>query len=227
MTMTPTSLIFDFLKDLSRHNDREWFKAHRERYDSALEAVYGIASQLIVSVGEYDPESSMGLVAKDCVFRIYRDIRFSLDKSPYKQYFGIYIARGGKSSMRGGYYLHLQPGDHSFVAGGIWGARGAFLHAIRKSIDEEYDDFSAIVNEEGFRNAFSFPEDDKLKRVPLGFAKDSPATEFLKLKNFTPLSPLSDKDVLSKDFVERAETLFRKLSPLNEFLNYTYDQFNE
>lgn len=92
--MTPTSLIFDFLKDLSRHNDREWFKAHRERYDSALEAVYGIASQLIVSVGEYDPESTMGLVAKDCVFRIYRDIRFSLDKSPYKQYFGIYIARG-------------------------------------------------------------------------------------------------------------------------------------
>ena len=98
--MASTALIFDFLKTLSRHNDREWFKAHRDQYERALSAVYGITGELLSMVGEYDTESTVGLEPKDCVFRIYRDIRFSPDKSPYKQYFGIYIARGGKSSMR-------------------------------------------------------------------------------------------------------------------------------
>lgn len=225
--MASTALIFDFLKTLSRHNDREWFKAHRDQYERALSAVYGITGELLSMVGEYDTESTVGLEPKDCVFRIYRDIRFSPDKSPYKQYFGIYIARGGKSSMRGGYYLHLQPGDRSFVAGGIWGAKGPLLHAIRRSIEDDHDVFSSIVEREDFRKDFRFPEEEKLRRVPTGFSKESPVAEYLKLKNFTPICSLDDKAVLSDDIIDRTAVLFRELQPLNDFLNYTYDQFNE
>ncbi|HRS68437.1 MAG TPA: DUF2461 domain-containing protein, partial [Paludibacteraceae bacterium] len=156
----------------------------------------------------------------ECIFRIYRDIRFSPNKQPYKNHFGAYIApHGGRKSLLSGYYLHIQP-DASFFSGGIYCPEPAALKRLRESIDIHYEELVAITNVQAFKNAFDeIVSPEALKRVPTGFASDSPAAEWLKFKHFIVQHPVSDAEFIASDFHEKALSVFRAMKPFNDFLN--------
>ena len=161
--------ILDFLSELKENNDRTWFNEHKNEYESARKEFEQICYSLILKIGVFD-EDIKHVDVKDCVFRIYRDIRFSNDKTPYKTHFGAFIASaGGRKSNRGGYYLHLDPAG-SFLSVGVWCPPPAVLKAIRQSIYYNIEEFNEIRSDKDFIRLFknSFYEEDKLKTVPQG-----------------------------------------------------------
>ena len=155
---------------------------------------------------------------KDCIFRIYRDVRFSPNKDPYKTNFGAYMAKGGRKSIYAGYYFHLDA-ESSFISGGIYMAEPDVMKQIREDIDIYSDEFLAIVNEKRFKNTFSFFENEKLSRVPKGFDKDSPMAEYLKFKHITPYRDLSEKEICGDNLLNIALDTYKTLKPLNDFIN--------
>jgi uncharacterized protein (TIGR02453 family) len=163
------------------------------------------------------------LEAKDCVFRINRDIRFSNDKTPYKTNLGASISPGGKKSLSAGYYFHLQPGA-SFLAGGMWQPPAPQLSAVRQEIDYNTPEFKKIINNKDFKKYFgALSDEDKVKTAPKGYDKTHPEIEILKLKSFIVVHDLKDKEVLSKDFLQHATAVFKALHPLDLFLRRACD----
>lgn len=207
-----------FLKTLKSNNNREWFEKNKERYLEAKEEHEQFLDKIIKGILKFDKKISADLKAKDCVFRIYKDIRFSKDKTPYKTNFGASINPGGRKSLVAGYYLHIEPGN-SFIAGGVWMPEPALLNAIRQEIDYNPDNFFKVLKSASFKKYFKgLDEEDKLKSAPKGFDKDHPHIEILKNKHFIVSHPLSDKQVNDKS----AETLilsgFKAMYPFLEFL---------
>ena len=179
--LSPTTLTF--LRKLSRNNNREWFNAHKDEYLVAKSDVERLAMELVAGVRAFD--GSIGeLEPKDCMFRIYRDARFSRDKSPYKTNLGIVVQRGGKKSPYACYYAHIEPGS-CFLSGGVYMPDPPTLKALRRSIDVNAEEFLEIIAEKNFRKYFSaLAGENKLVKVPQGFDKNSPAAESLKYKDF-------------------------------------------
>lgn len=212
-------LIIDFLRDLVANNSREWFAANKERYQTALDAFRQEVAWFIVRIGEFD-ERVKYLSPEECIFRIYRDIRFSPNKLPYKNHFGAYICpNGGRTSLLSGYYLHLQP-DGSFLSGGIYCPQPATLKQLRQSIDINYQELVDISSDRAFKKAFNgIVSPDTLKRVPTGFSPDSPAAEWLKYKHFIVEHPLDEAVLNAPDFAEKALAVFRAMKPFNDFCN--------
>ncbi len=175
--------IIRFLTALSENNNREWFTANKSWFDSLKKDFDAISRALILKISEFD-EDIKNVEAADCVFRIYRDVRFSHDKTPYKTHFGVFIASaGGRKSQWGGYYLHLDPAG-CFVGAGVWCPPPALVKAVRKSVYDNIDELNEIRSEANLAQLFDkFYEEDKLKTVPAGFPKDFPDAELLKLKN--------------------------------------------
>jgi uncharacterized protein (TIGR02453 family) len=136
--------VLQFLRELEVNNNRAWFEENKKRYLAVKALHEAFVAELIHGVGLFDPEVA-GLEVKDTVFRIYRDVRFSPDKSPYKTHIGAYLARGGRKSPRGGYYVHLEPG-HSFFSGGIWCPEAPLLRALREDVFNSVEEFKAIIN---------------------------------------------------------------------------------
>ena len=177
--------VLPFLSDLAQNNNRSWFQENRDRYDIARNAVLELTATLIDEIGKFDPQVRY-LQPKDCLFRIYRDTRFSLDKSPYKRHFGTYIAmNGGHRSLYSGYYIHLQPGN-CMLSGGIWCADNQGIKRFRSYIDTEYDELFDIMAQPDFKQYFgdSLTSFETLKRPPMGYAADHPAIEVLKMKQW-------------------------------------------
>lgn len=163
--------VYDFLLELRSHNDRDWFNANKERYLQAKAVTEELTERLIAGVTRFDPEAAR-LRPTDCTYRIYRDTRFSNDKTPYKTHIGIYInPPGGKKSPTAGYYLHLEPGQ-TMVAGGAWCPESAQLKAIRQDIFDNYDEYLEIIHSPKFSQFFSEVGEDFLKTAPKGFPKD-------------------------------------------------------
>ena len=217
--------ILDFLSELKKHNDRVWFSEHKNEYEIARSEFEQICSSLIIQIAAFDDDIRLVNV-KDCVFRIYRDIRFSHDKTPYKTHFGAFIASaGGRKSDRGGYYLHLDPAG-CFFSVGVWSPTPVVLKAIRQSIYYNIDEFNEIRNNPDFRNIFkdSFYEEDKLKTVPQGFSKDFSDAELLKLKHFMVSYDLDDSMLYSSDFVSGLAEIAEKSYPFLKFLNFSVDE---
>jgi uncharacterized protein (TIGR02453 family) len=161
------------------------------------------------------------LKAKECMFRINRDIRFSKDKSPYKTNFGASINRGGKKSSFAGYYFHCEPGE-SFVGGGLWMPMPPELKKVRQEIDYCFDEFKKIIGSKKFKSIYgdlSREEEMSLSKVPQGFEKDSPAADYIKMKSFIAMKSFSEKDMLSKDLIRQTITAFESLYPLIQFIN--------
>jgi uncharacterized protein (TIGR02453 family) len=209
-----------FLKDLKGHNDKSWFDKNRPAYETAREDFEAFIQAVINKHGKKDSSIS-GLKAKDCMFRINRDIRFSKDKSPYKTNFGASISRGGKKSAFGGYYFHCEPGG-AFAGGGIWMPMPPDLKKLRQEIDYGFDEFEKILGAKKFKNSYdglSREGDISLSKVPQGFDKESAAADYLKLKSFVALKKISDKELVSKDLVSTTVTAFEALQPLLLFLN--------
>jgi uncharacterized protein (TIGR02453 family) len=213
-----------FLKELKKNNNKPWFDAHRKEYEAAKKNFEQLIQSVIEKHGKNDDTISH-LKAKDCMFRINRDIRFSKDKSPYKTNMGAYINKGGKKSLYGGYYFHCEPGQ-SFVGGGLWMPMPPELHKVRQEIDYNLGDFKKILTSKKFKSAYNDVSHDAeytLSRVPKGYEADNPAAEYLKLKSFVAMTKVSDADLSSKDIVKKITTAFEALKPMLDFINHSLD----
>ena len=219
-----TKKILNFLSSLIDNNNREWFNANKELYLECKADFELFVDQYITRMSVLDP-SLQGLTAKDCEWRIYRDTRFSADKTPYKDHFGAFLApHGGKKSPYGGYYVHLTPGGCMFAAG-IWGPEKDLLHSLRMSVLDNYDELEAIMGDEHFRRYFrDFDTYYQLSRTPLGFPRDFVHDEWLRLRAFTVTCPLSDTEVCAPDFLDKLLDISAAVKPLNDFLNYSVDE---
>ena len=217
--MLQTSTL-DFLKELKLNNHKEWFEANRKRYENAKADYLQLVGEVLAGVSQHDP-SIGALQAKDCVFRINRDVRFSKDKSPYKTNMGAGFSKGGKKMVVAGYYLHCEPGS-GFIAGGMWMPDAPSLKKIRQEIDYCLEEFEGIIKGESFVKQFGTLEngsDVTLTRPPKGYEESNPAIGYLKLKSFIATSPITDADFTSKDIVGKIVTACVALRPLVYFIN--------
>lgn len=214
--MVPQNIL-DFLGALAAHNTREWFAENKAWYQRAKDEAETVATKMIALVRELDP--SIGYLSpSDCMFRIYRDTRFSNDKQPYKTNMGVWVTRGGKKSPFGGYYLHLEPGA-CFVSGGIYVPEPRVLNAVRQEIYHLVNEYKQIVENPQFKAAFGRLDGEKLKTAPKGFDKNWPDIDLVKLKSYNTTHKLTDAQVVAPDFEQKAKELFALMVPYNNFLN--------
>ncbi len=209
--------VLEFLAELKENNDRDWFKANKQYYEEARSEFISIVESLIPALAVTNPLIG-NLEVKDTVFRIYRDVRFSKDKSPYKTSFGAYMAPGGRKSMLPGHYFHIEPGN-SFVAGGSHNPQSDRLKKIRSEIYYNNSEFNSIINANDFKKLFGQLKGEKLKRPPIGFPKDFEDIELLKFKEYILLHEFNDVTVERSDFLNVAVNIFEKMNPFIGFLN--------
>jgi len=210
----------EFMSDLKKRNDRDWFQKNRNRYLEAKSDYETFIQAVINGISTFDPILK-GLEVTSCTYRINRDIRFSNDKTLYKTHMGAFIVRGGKQNgdRYAGYYVHVEPGNNSMIAGGAYMPPSLWLKLIREKIDEQADKFLKIIENKEFVKFFGQLEGEKLKTAPKGFPKDHPHIELLKLKSFLVVRMISDKEVISKDCFDLIIRASEVMKPLNDFLN--------
>lgn len=210
--------IMEFLAQLHQNNNREWYHSNKKLYSQAKADFEGIVEGLISGIYSFDKDIGL-LEPRDCVFRIFRDVRFSANKSPYKTNFGAFIARGGKKSGKAGYYFHLEPGN-CFIAGGIYMPEPNVLKAVRKEIYNYPEEFLEIIENEEFKKKFPrLMDDDKLKNPPRDFPKDFEHIELLRYRSYTFWKEYPESQVLKDDYPERVISDFSILSPFTSFIN--------
>ena len=209
-----------FLKDLKKNNNKPWFDANRKQYEAAKADFALFIQSVIDGLGKKDT-SVAHLTAKDCMFRINRDVRFSKDKSPYKTNLSAFINAGGKKSNLAGYYFHLEPGG-VFAGGGMYMPMPPELAKIRQEIDYNLADFKKILSSKKFKTAYGDLDRDAeytLSRVPKGYEPTNPAADYLKLKSYVATYKISDASLTSKTLVKKVIQGFEALQPLIVFLN--------
>lgn len=206
----------EFLEQLAENNTKEWMDTNKSWYQECRKEFIYFVDELLSQMQAFEPGVA-GLEGRKCIFRINRDIRFSNDKRPYKINFGVAISEGGKHSENPSYYFHLQP-DQNFVGGGIYMPAGDVLRKIRQEVDYNPEELKRIVEEHDFKKVFGAIRGEKLKTAPKGFPKDHPNIEFLKLKSFTVMNQLSDKEVSSEELAESVLKHFKLMKPFNDYL---------
>lgn len=214
--------ILDFLKQLAANNNREWFQAHREVYLSVQKDFEELLAAAIARISLFDDTVSH-VQPHDCTYRIYRDVRFSSDKSPYKTHIGGYINARGKKSNHCGYYIHLEP-DNCLLAGGSWCMPPSMLKAVRRSVFDNIDEYRSIVEDPDFKRYFPVVGEERLKTVPKGFPKDFPYAEYLKCKDYTVSCRIPDSFYDNPDFLDDMAKVFYQLKRFADFTNYTIDE---
>ncbi len=207
----------NFIKALSENNDRNWFALHKDEYEAAKADVLNFIDQLIPVLATVDPAFPKDSPAKKHLLRIYRDIRFSKDKRPFKSNFGIYFSVFGKNGNEPGYYINLAPGN-CFFAAGYWMPDAGDLKKIREEIDYNQSEFLEIINEKYFSALFKLDDTDSLKKAPKGYPIDHPLIDVLKLKNFAAVYPLDDEAFFKADITEKIHRAFRQVYPFMLFL---------
>lgn len=215
MTMISKSTL-TFLKELRENNNREWFQDNKRRYEAAKKDAEEFVGAILASLPKSDPDIT-GLRPKDCMFRIYRDVRFSKNKQPYKTNFGASIAKGGRKSPFPGYYIHIEPGQ-SFWGGGLYMPSGAVLKAVRQEIDYNQKQFESIVLSPTFQETYGELWGERLKTSPQGYSQDHPAIKWLRLKSFIAFKEAPDSALTRQDLSMRIIEDFAVLKPLNDFL---------
>lgn len=217
MPATVNKETLSFLSTLEINNNREWFNENKQLYLDAKANVENVVNDIISEVAEFDT-SVERLEARNCIFRIYKDTRFSKDKTPYKTNLGAsLVEKGPKTLNHAGYYIHFEPGK-SFLAGGVYMTEPKNLKAIREAISSDGDAFLKILNKKSFKDVLEL-QGTKLVKVPQGFDKEDPMGDYLKFKQFTVFHPLSDADVLDKNFVKNTVKILKEIYPFNSFLN--------
>lgn len=227
--------VLHFLNQLAANNNREWFNTHKQDYLQAFNRFLDFSQSWLDGLVEIDPTCS-GLSPKDCIWRIYRDTRFSANKLPYKDHFGCFPApmrvpgnpnTGGKHSDRGGYYVHIQPGACMFAAG-IWGPTPELLKALRTEVSANYEELEALFADAAFRSAFQDIDSTwSLKRVPQGFDPNHPHADWLKCRAYLISTYFTDDEVCAPDFLNKVLELTALAKPFNDFLNYTFEEYGE
>ncbi|HOU68231.1 MAG TPA: DUF2461 domain-containing protein [Paludibacteraceae bacterium] len=214
----------EFLTNLSENNNREWFNAHKNWYQEEKDDFERLVTDLIGRVAEFD-ERVKYLKPSDCIYRIYRDVRFLSDKSPYKRHFAAYVCpEGGRRSKLAGYYLHLEP-DNVMLSGGVYMLEPDMLKKVRMSVYANYDELETILKNPDFVKYYNgkMVASESLKKVPAGFSPDFEGLEYLKFKNFMVEHHLSDKKASEIDLVSYAADAFKAQYDFNQFFNYTIE----
>lgn len=208
--------VLQFLQELSENNNREWFNNNRDRYQESREKILFLIDVLINEIKAFDPE--IGSVnPKDCMYRIFRDVRFSKDKQPYKTNFGAFISKGGRKSIYPGYFFHIEAGQ-SFFGGGVYMPESNVLKTIRNFIAENGFEFLEIINEAGFKEIYPEMYDHQLKTAPRGFAKDHEFIDLLKYKSFV-FAKYTDNSIIRENrFIEDIIQAYKQLHKVNIFL---------
>lgn len=215
--------IIHFLRELQAHNNREWFNAHKEVYLRVQKQFNTLVEELIREIALFDP-SVASLSVSDCTYRIYRDTRFSEDKTPYKTHLGAFIAPGGKKSGYSGYYFQIGTGGESkgypnghMLATGDYCFPPEVLRILREDIVNGDGDFDRVVRQAA--PAFRLDRDGALKRNPKGFPTDAPYPEYLRLKAYCLWAEVDDAFMLDGNLPQRTAAMFRKTQPFLEYLN--------
>lgn len=207
--------IFQFLYQLERNNNKTWFDEHRAEYEKTRKMLVHLTEILINEIQTFD--DTIGYVnPKDCIFRIFRDLRFSEDKRPYKTNYGTFICKGGRNSGLPGYYVHFQPGQ-SFIAGGMYMPNAEQLRRIRTSIYEQPESFLEIIEDPEFKE-FTLFEEGKLKLPPKGFPSDFEYIDWLKYRTYSPGISVDDKDLCGENAIDFILSKFKKMFNFNRFL---------
>jgi len=212
-----------FLRELIANNHKEWFDANRHYYLEAKGEFDRFIDRLIVEIRLFDPTVG-SITAKDCTYRIYRDVRFSNDKTPYKNHFGAYIVQGGRKSPLGGYYFHIEPANagylnHSLWAGGIYCPDAPTLKAIRTEIFECAEEYKSIIQNKDFCSMFQWDNTNILSTAPKGFPKDFPDIDLIKRKDFTFYRNIDEQTLLGDRLLEESVRIFKLMLPFNRFMN--------
>ncbi len=209
--------IIDFLSQLEKNNNREWFNANKSLYQNAKSEFEIFVNKLIPQIHSFDPGIG-SITAKECVFRIFRDVRFSKDKSPYKTNMGGFIAKGGRKGGSAGYYLHIDM-KQSFIAGGMYMPPADKLKKVRQEIMYNIDEFKSIIHKSTFQKTFSQIEGEKLTRPPKDFPADFTDIDLLKFKSYTVMHPVNTDIILGQNFEDYVVGIFKEMFALNQFLN--------
>jgi len=208
----------NFLKKLKINNNREWFDSNKTEYLASKEIFEEFVSELIKGINKFDKKVSLDLKPKDCTFRIYKDVRFSKDKTPYKNNMSASINPGGKKSNIPGYYFHLEP-DACFLAGGVYMPMPDVLKAIRQEIDYNPLPLINVLKSASFKKEFNgLDEEDKLKNPPKGFNKDHAHSEILKNRHFIVSQKFEYKVILKKDGLSKTLNSFKAMYPFLDYL---------
>ena len=207
-----------FLKKLKINNNREWFDSNKTEYLASKEIFEEFVSELIKGINKFDKKVSLDLKPKDCTFRIYKDVRFSKDKTPYKNNMSASINPGGKKSNIPGYYFHLEP-EACFLAGGVYMPMPDDLKAIRQEIDYNPLPLINILKSASFKKQFNgLDKEDKLKNPPKGFNKDHAHSEILKNKHFIVSRKFENKVILKKEGLSKTLDSFKAMYPFLDYL---------
>lgn len=205
----------DFLKELQENNNRQWFNENKDRYLQSLQNTIEFTDSLISEMSRYDRiETPSG---KKSLFRIYRDVRFSKDKSPYKSYWGGRMKRA-TPYRRGGYYFQIEPGN-SFAAGGFWRPDPSDLDLIRRHIAQDDTQLREVLADKMFKKIFRELEGEKVKTIPKGYTKDHPAADLLRFKQFIVYHRFTDKEILSQDFLKMIVEVYLTLHPFFDYMS--------
>jgi uncharacterized protein (TIGR02453 family) len=207
--------VLHYLSDLQENNNREWFHRNKSRYENARELFLAEVQKTVDQLKLHD-HTIFDLKATDAMFRLFRDIRFSKDKTPYKTHFAAFLAREGRKSAGPGYYIHIG-NNEMFLAAGVHSPSKEALRAIRLEITYQPEVFTSITKER-FQLGYEMYEEDKLKKGPADFPKDSPQIELLKYKHYLLSRNLTREEVLKAGFAERIVGYFIPLVPFNNFL---------
>ncbi len=229
MSMSYIPQLYDFLSRLQANNNREWFRANKTEYDALREQWLADIDRLIADMTQWWPQLA-GLSAKQCAYRIYRDTRFSQDKSPLKDFFSAGFSPLGRKAHDAGYYLQMGPGRFSSevesgLYGGVWCPEPAVLKKLRKAIVDNIEEFEEIVNEP--RLAKNFPgwcASSMLKTVPKGYDKNHPQAHLLRLRDYGKFMPAPMEYFTDPSWPERTSEFFSVLKPLIDFLDYSINE---
>lgn len=212
----------DFLSDLKLNNNREWFGENRETYESALSNVKDFITELIKQLSSFDPHINTDIKSAKCLFRIYRDTRFSKDKTPYKFWFAAGISVDGRKLDGPEYYLHIEPGKN-FLAAGYWRPEKQHLEAIRQEIDYNYTGLEEALHQGGW-TITDLSAEDKLKRAPAGYSEDDPHIDVLKLKSFILYQAFTDEQISGPEAMSGMIDTARRILPFKSFIHQALDQ---
>lgn len=221
--LQPSTL--SFLKSLKKNNNKEWFDKNRKNYEAARQDFIAYVGNIIQQLSKTD-DTIAHLQAKQCIFRINRDIRFSKDKSPYKINMGAFFSKGGKKVQLAGYYFHLEPGN-CFMGGGIYMPEAEAVKKIRQEIDYSFKEFSSIIHHKNFKKEYGgleIEEEYSLVREPKGYDKNNPAIEYLKLKSWLATKLLTDEEITNPGLLKKTISAFNALHPFINFLNRAIEE---
>lgn len=214
--------LYTFLARLKENNRRDWFQEHKAEYDQ-LRAWWTDQVQILIDrMSEFEPALSH-VRAKDCLYRIYRDTRFSPDKTPYKTYFSALISPTGRHCDKASYYFH-QGVDGNVLAGGIWCPEPKVLKKLRKAIVDNIEEFREIIDNPLMVKYFPDWDGEKLKTAPKGYDRDHPDIDLLRLTEYCKFMELPAKTFEKEGWQQEVADIFRVIKPLNDFLNYSIDE---